>query len=314
LYGEGHAYNAPLSGSGYEITVSELKRTDVVKFYDTWIRPNNAILTVVGDIAMPELLAKMESRFGSWPSGEIPKKNLAPVSGGKGNRLYLVDRPESQQSVIMAGHLTEPYGQLPEIPREAVMNIFAGDFMSRLNLNLREDKHWSYGAWGYVAGAKGQSPLVTITAAQTDKTKESIQEIKKEFNQIINEKPITKEEFERTRNNLSMKLPGKWETNKAILESLIDMLKYELPSDYLKNYSKNVHKITLADLQQLSKQMINPDKLTWVVVGDKDKIWKGLQEVGFAEIIMVDADGNTLPGNNAAKTTPPPGSGVKANK
>ncbi len=116
LYGEGHAYSLPLTGSGYEKTVSALTRADVVKFYDTWIKPNNATLMVVGDIEMPDLLTKIESRFGNWQPGEVPRKNMAAVSGGKGNRLYLIDRPESQQSIIIAGYLTEPYGKVPEIP------------------------------------------------------------------------------------------------------------------------------------------------------------------------------------------------------
>jgi predicted Zn-dependent peptidase len=301
LYGEGHAYHTPFTGSGYEKTVRELKRADVVHFYETWIKPNNATLTVVGDIEMKDLLAKMESRFGDWAAGKVPSKNIAMVSADKGNRLYLMDRPESQQSVIIAGYLTEPYGRLPEIPREALMNIFAGDFMSRLNLNLREDKHWAYGSWGYIANAKGQRPLLTFTSAQTDKTKESVLEIKKEFKLILSEKPITKEEFERTRNNMGMKLPGKWETNKAVLESLIDMLKYELPPDFFKTYSSNVEKMTLDDLQKLSKQMIHADKLSWVIVGDKDKILKGLEEVGFDEIVMIDADGNVLSSSKGMK-------------
>jgi predicted Zn-dependent peptidase len=269
---------------------------------------------VVGDIEMPDLLTKIESRFGNWQPGEVPRKNMATVSGGKGNRLYLIDRPESQQSIIIAGYLTEPYGKLPEIPREALMNVFGGNFTSRLNMNLREDKHWSYGAFGFVWDAKGQRPLLAYAPVQTDKTKESVQEIKKEFKQVINDKPIAKDEFERTKSNISMQLPGRWETNSVILGSLTELMKYELPPDYFKNFSKNVNKMTLEDVQKLSKQMINPDKLAWIVVGDKDKIFKGLQEIGFEEIVMIDADGNVLPGNNEAKTTTSGGNDVKAIK
>ncbi len=134
------------------------------------------------------------------------------------------------------------------------------------------------------------------------------------FKQIVNDKPITKEEFERTKNNISMQLPGRWETNGVILGSLTELMKYELAPDYFKNFSKNVNKMTLEDVQKLSKQMLNPDKLAWVVVGDKDKIFKGLQEVGFDEIVMIDADGNILPGNSAVKPNIPAGSDVKAIK
>lgn len=292
LYGEGHAYSLPLTGSGYENTVSELTRADVLKFYDTWVKPNNATLMVVGDIDMPTLQAKLESRFGKWQGGEVPKKNLATVRGGKANRLFLIDRPESQQSIIIAGYLTEPYGKLPEIPRKSLINIFGGDFTSRLNMNLREDKHWSYGAGGFIWDAKGQRPFLAYAPVQTDKTKESIQEIKKEFKQIVNDKLVTQEEFDKNKTNVSMKLPGQWETNGAVLQSLVEMVKYELPEDYFKTYSKNVKNMSLDDMQKLSKQLINGDNISWIVVGDKDKIMKGLMELGFDEITLVDADGN----------------------
>ncbi|HLL43003.1 MAG TPA: pitrilysin family protein [Segetibacter sp.] len=294
FYGEGHAYSLPFSGSGYEKTVSALTRTEVVKFYDTWIKPNNATLLVVGDIEMASLLGKLESRFGKWQPGEVPKKNLSTISGGKGNRLYLIDRPESQQSVVIAGYLTEPYGKLPEIPREALMNVFGGDFTSRINMNLREDKHWSYGAGTYVPDAKGQRPMLVYTSVQTDKTKESLQEIKKEYKAVINDRPITNEEFQRTKSNVSMQLPGKWETNGSILQSLVELVKYELPENYFKQYSSNVKSMSLEDVQKLSKKMINPDNLSWIVVGDSDKILKGLKEIGFDEIVKIDTDGNAI--------------------
>jgi predicted Zn-dependent peptidase len=294
FYGAGHAYSLPFSGSGYENTVSTLTRSDVVKFYDTWIKPNNATILLVGDIDMPALLVKLENIFGKWQPGEVPKKNLSSTTATKGNRFYLIDRPGSQQSVIIAGYLTEPYGKLPEIPREAFMNVFGGDFTSRINMNLREDKHWSYGAGTYIPDAEGQRPMLVYTSVQTDKTKESLQEIKKEYNAVINERPITDEEFQRTKSNVSMQLPGKWETNGSILQSLVELVKYELPKDYFKLYSKNVKSMSLEDVQKLSKQMINPDNLSWIVVGDKEKILKGLKEAGSDEVIIIDADGNAM--------------------
>jgi predicted Zn-dependent peptidase len=294
LYGEGHFYSQPLTGSGYEKTVSTLTREDMIKFYDTWFKPNNATLLVVGDIDLKTLQSKIESRFDKWKRGEVPAKNIAKIPQTKGNKLYLLDRPESEQSVVIAGYVTEPYGQLPEIEREALMNIFGNDFTSRLNMNLREDKHWSYGASGFVWDAQGQRPLLAYAPVQTDKTKESVMEIRKEFKAILNDKPVTKEEFERTQNNVSMQLPGKWETNGSVRNSLEEMMKYNLPQDYFKTYSKKVKSMNLEGIQKLSKQMINEDKLSWFVVGDKDKILKGLKEAGFDEIIFVDADGNVI--------------------
>lgn len=294
LYGEGHAYSQPLTGSGYEETVSKLSRDEIIKFYEAWVKPNNSTLIVVGDIEMSDLLARVEKRFDKWKRAEVPKKNIATVSNTKANKLYLMDRPESQQSVIIAGYVTEPYGKINEIARESLMNAFGGDFVSRLNMNLREDKHWSYGAFSFLWDAKGQRPMLAYAPVQTDKTKESAQEIMKEFKAITGDKPVTKEEFDRTKNNGVLQLPGRWETNAAVRGSLDEIVKYGLPDDYFKNYDKNFRSLTLEEVQKLTKKVIQPANLTWFVVGDKAKIMDGLKELGFNEIILIDADGNPV--------------------
>jgi predicted Zn-dependent peptidase len=248
----------------------------------------------VGDIEMKDLVSKIEKRFAQWKQGDIPKKNLATVTGKPTNKLYLMDRPESEQSVIIAGYLVEPYGKVPEIAREAFMNVFGGDFTSRINMNLREDKHWSYGAGTFVPGAKGQRPFITYAPVQTDKSKESMQEIGKEFKAVVGDKPITQEEFDRNKSNTLMGLPGQWETNGAVRSSLTSMSKYGLPDDYYKTYEGKVRSLTLDDVRKVGKQLVDPAKLNWFAVGDKEKILEGLKELGFDEIILIDADGNPL--------------------
>jgi len=294
LYGAGNAYSNPLSGSGYVETVNSITREDIVKFYDTWFKPNNATLIVVGDVEMNQLTAGLEKRLDKWKGGEVPKKNLAVAATAKSNVLYVIDKPESQQSVIMAGYLVDPYGKVKEVARESMMSVFGGDFVSRLNMNLREDKHWSYGAGSFVWDAKGQRPLIAYAPVQTDKTKESIQEMAKEFKAIAGDKPITQEEFDRTKNNTVLQLPGRWETNDAVSGSVQEIVKYNLPPDYYQQYDKNVRGLNLDDVRKTSKQLLQPDRLTWFAVGDKDKIMPGLKEIGFTEIIVIDADGNPI--------------------
>lgn len=302
LYGTGHAYSNPLTGSGYTETVNALTREDVVKFYDTWFHPNNASIVVVGDIDMKELTAALEKRFDKWKKADVPKKNLAAATAAKTNTVYLIDKPESKQSIIMAGYLVDPYGKVPEIAREAMINVFGGDFTSRLNMNLREDKHWSYGAGSMLWDARGQRPFLAYAPVQTDKTKESAQEIIKEFKAFVGNKPITQEEFDRTKNNTTLQLPGRWETNGAVSGSIEEIVKFGLPQDYFKTYDKNVRSLSLQDVQKVSKQIVSPDKLTWFVVGDKEKILSGLKEVGFTEIIEIDADGNPVKPSGTIKT------------
>ncbi|RLD20903.1 MAG: insulinase family protein, partial [Bacteroidetes bacterium] len=294
LYGEDHAYGLPLTGSGYEETVEQLTREDLVGFYEDWIRPNNATLIVVGEFEMDELMEKLEARFSEWGKGTVPTKTIATVDVKEGNTLYLLDRPESQQSIIIAGYLTEPYGAVSEVGMDAMNNVLGGSFISRLNMNLREDKHWAYGAGTFIPNAKGQRPYLAYAPVQTDKTKESVEEIRKEYNLFVGDKPITEEEFEKDQSNSIMQLPGSWETNSAVAGSIAEIVTYGLSDDYFKKYDQIVRDLTLDDVHELSQELVKPGELNWFIVGDKSKILPGLQELGFKEIILVDGDGNEL--------------------
>lgn len=294
LYGKDHPYSLPLTGSGYEGSIEKMQLQDVQDFYGDYVKPNNATLVVVGDLDMAELTAKLEKRFGEWKKGKVPSKTISEVPVGKGKKLYLMDRAESQQSVIIAGYLTNPYGTIPKAAEETMINVFGGQFTSRLNLNLREDKHWSYGARCFVWDAKGQRPFVAYAPVQTDKTKESIQEIIKEFKMVVGEKPIMDEEVTKNTTNSIMELPGRWETNRAVAGSVIEIEKYDLPKDFYQNYDQMMRNLKTPEVQGVAKNMIHPDQLNWFVVGDKAKILEGLQELGFDEIILVDSDGNPL--------------------
>lgn len=302
LYGENHPYGLPLSGSGFEESVSAMTVKDVRDYYSTWIRPNNATLVVVGDLTLSELTQKLEDKFKGWKKGDVPEKNLAKAPSQKGNTLYLIDKPESQQSVIMGGYLIEPYGDISEIALEVMNNILGGDFTSRINMNLREAKHWSYGASALVIDAKGQRPFLAYASVQADKTRESIEEIQKEFRMFAGDRPVTTEEFEKTKNNTVLQLPGRWETNSAVGSSLGLMVKYELGADYWKTYDQKVRSLTLDEVRTLSKNVVNAGKLGWVVVGDKQTILPELQKAGFDQIVFVDADGKILNGSGQPAT------------
>ena len=294
LYGEGHPYSNPFTGTGYETTVEELKREDVVKFYETWMKPNNATLIVTGDISMNELKSKLEKTFNNWKKEDVPTITFNKPSVKTKNTLYLMNRPESQQSVIIAGHLTEKYGAISEVAVEQMVSILGGDFTSRINMNLREDKHWAYGAGGFVLGTKAERPFLVYAPVQTDKTAESVTELRKEILDFVNTKPVTQAELDKVKTNQILKLPGQWETNSAVSNSVSDLVKYELPDDYYQKYDENVRSLSLADLQNVSKKVVKPSEVNWFMVGDKSKIENKLKELGFDAIIDIDADGNLL--------------------
>jgi predicted Zn-dependent peptidase len=292
MYGEDHPYSSPYTGTGYEDTVSALTREDVVAFYNTWFKPNNSTLIVTGDVEMGELKSKLEKTLGKWKKGDVPTIAFNQPKTGSKNTLYLMNRPESQQSVILAGHLTEKYGGVNEIAMEQMVNILGGDFTSRINMNLREDKHWSYGAGGFVLGSKEERPFIVYAPVQTDKTAESVSEIRKEISEFTSTRPATSEELEKVKTNQVLKLPGQWETNSSVNSSVRSLIRYDLPDDYYQKYDQNVRNLSVDDIRKVSNDVVRPEKVNWFMVGDRAEIIDKLDELGFDNIVEIDADGN----------------------
>lgn len=296
LYGKDHAYGNPLTGSGTEESVKNLRREDLRKFHKTWFKPNNATIVVVGDITLKEAVDKLEKRFKDWKSGEVPQKNIGKVAQQEKAVIYVMDRPGSPQSLILAGHVAPPQANPNEIAIECMNNILGGQFISRVNMNLREDKHWSYGAATFLIDARGQRPFMVYASVQTDKTRESVAELQKELQEIITTRPPTEKEFSRVTENMILELPGSWETNNEVGGAVNDIVRFGYPDNYFQTYTAAIKKTTLDDAANAAKLVLHPDKLVWVVIGDRAKIVEGLQELGIGEILPIDTDGNPLPG------------------
>jgi len=292
LYGSGHAYGNPLTGSGTEASVGKLTPSELRKFHDTWFKPNNATLIIVGDTTLKEITPKLERLFAAWKPGEVPAKNLAKVEHQKKPSVYVIDRPGSIQSVILAGHVGLPKSDPDNIAVETMNTILGGAFTSRMNMNLREDKHWAYGAGTVPLAARGQGPFVAYAPVQSDKTKESMVEMDKELRGILGPRPITGEELATAQKNQTLSLPGQWETIGAVSGSLSEMVTFGLPDDYFATYPGKVRALTVNDLTKAAQKVVHPGQLVWVVVGDRAKIESSIRELGWGEIQLLDADGN----------------------
>ena len=298
LYGEGHAYSNPLTGSGTEESVGALDVDALRAFHDTWFKPNNATLIVVGDITMDELRPAVEARFSTWEAGDVPAKNLAEVAAQPETVVYLIDRPDSAQSIIFAGQLAPPKGDPRNLQIEAMNDIIGGGFTSRINLNLREDKGWSYGARAILLDAAGQRPYYAFAPVQTDRTAESMAEIDKEVRGIRSggSRPPTADELAKVTDQNTLTLPGRWETNGAVMASLIEMTRFDLPDDYWDAYADAVRGVGLADVSAQADRVLQPDNLVWIVVGDRVRIEDKIRALGLGEIRFLDADGNPVEG------------------
>lgn len=295
LYGKDHAYGMPLTGSGTEETVSSLTRDDLVDFHQTWFKPSNATLVVVGDIGMTELQPMLEQQFAEWQSGSVPQKNVSDVSQPEGDVVYVMDRPGSQQSIIFAGHLAPPKNNPDEVAINAMNLILGGSFTSRINMNLREEKHWSYGAFTFLPDARGQRPFLVYAPVQTDKTKESMAEVSSELRGILGDAPVTADELEKTQKNETLSLAGKWETLRAVAGSIGDIVQFGLPDSYYDDYADRIRALDLQKVQTVANEVVEPEHLVWVVVGDREKIEAPIRELGFGKICALDANGEVVP-------------------
>ena len=294
LYGKQHAYGNPFTGSGTEESVEKITREDLQKFHRTWFRPNNATLIVVGDTTLAEVRNKLEALFKDWPASEVPKKNIRPVNLPEKSRIYLLNRPESLQSIIFAGHVAPPKANPEELAIETFNNILGGTFTSRVNMNLREDKHWAYGAFTFLVDARGQRPFIGYAPVQTDKTADAMREMFREFSGILNSRPITPDELDKVKKKQILQLPGTWETMAAVASSIGEIVQFGLPEDYFVRYPKEIRALDLEKVTQAARHVLHPDKLVWVVVGDREKVEPAIRALNWGEIHFIDADGNPV--------------------
>jgi zinc protease len=281
-----------LTGSGTEQSVEKLTRADLQKFHSTWFKANNSTLIIVGDTTLAEIMARLEKLFGGWKPGDVPTKNISTIEHKKKSAIYLVDRPGSIQSLILAGHIAPPQANPDEVAIETMKNILGGTFTSRVNMNLREEKHWAYGAGVFMASAKGQRPFVAYAPVQADKTKESMAELDKELRGILGQRPMTEKELATAQKNQTLTLPGSWETDGAVVDSIGEIVRFGLPDDHFTTYPDKVRALKLDDLTRAADKVVHPDQLVWVVVGDRSKIEPAIRELGWGEITLLDADGN----------------------
>jgi zinc protease len=294
IFGPGHAYGNPLTGSGTTASTQAITREDLIKFHDVWFRPNNATLVVVGDTTLAEVTPKLEKLFAGWKSGQVPAKNLSAVKLATEPVIYILDKPGASQSVIITGNASVPANTPQEIAIQAMNDDLGGTFSSRLNMNLREDKHWSYGAGSFFWGARAQRPLFIYSPVQTDKTKESLVEMTKEISGLVKDRPVTADELARIQANETLSLPGSRETSDSVGFSILDILQYGWPDNYYETMAGKIRALKTTDLDAAAKQVIHPEAMVWVIVGDRAKIEQGIKEVGIGKIHFIDADGHPI--------------------
>ena len=289
LYGKDHPYGAPLTGSGTVEAIKSITRDDLVKFHKTWLRPDNAQLTVVGDVTREELQELLNKTLAGWkaPRDPLPELTLPEVARPQKARVYLLDRPGAQQSYIMAGLVMPPWKPEGAEAFDAMASIIAGKFTSRINMNLREEKHWSYGARAVSMDAEGQRPYIVFAPVQTDKTAPSMREILKEYDAYLSSRPVEEKELADYRDDQLLKQSARFQTKGQLLSSIVWQREKGMPPEYIAEYPQRVSALTKEEVEAAAKANLAPGQFTWVVVGDLDKIQKEIEalDIGPVEVL-----------------------------
>ena len=296
IYGEGHAYSNPASGTGTEEAVKSFTGADLGAFYKKWVRPDNSVLLVVGDTTLAQIQPLLEQRFGAWrsPAEAKPTKNIGAVQLAAKPRVYLIDRPGAEQSQIVAGTVGPTRADPDHIRFVVLDTLLGGNFTSRLNMNLREDKHWSYGAGTRLTDAIGPGTYRAGAGVQTDKTAESMLEIRKELREVLTTRKPDQKEVQFAKDSIAIALPGNNETSNEIAGSYGEILTFGLKDSYWNDFVGEVAAVTPEAIAQSASKLIHPDALTWVVVGDLSKIEAKVRALNFGEVTVIDAEGRPV--------------------
>jgi predicted Zn-dependent peptidase len=208
--------------------------------------------------------------------------------------VFLIDKPGAQQSLILAGLLAPPTTAPNNLEIQTMNGAFGGTFTSRLNMNLREDKHWAYGAFSFTQEALGQRPYLLYAPVQTDKTAESAAEMIREVRELVGNRPLTTEEIAKIKANDVRSLPGGYETAGAVLGALTENALYGRPDDYVATLKARTEAQSDATVRAAATQVVHPDQLTWVIVGDLSRIEAGVRALNLGPVTVLDADGKPV--------------------
>ena len=297
LYGEGHPYAIPFTGSGTEASIGSLTRDDLVAYQQAWIRPEGATLIVVGDTTLKEIVPILDKHFGDWKGvGTAPTATaIAEVARPTSPRVFLIDQPGAVQANIFAAELVPSSKDAGAVRFDMANAVIGGDFTARLNMNLREDKHWSYGARSTAYNAFGQRPWMAVAPVQIDKTAESVGEMQREISEYVSgKKPATTEELARMQAIQIRGLPGQYETANAVLGTIGSIVRYDRPDDYVFERKAEIEAMTTAQVTE-SARTIDANALTWVVVGDLKQIEKPIRALKLGDVQVLDASGKVVP-------------------
>jgi len=288
-FGAGHPYAQPYTGTGSAEALERLTVENLRTFHSTWYRPGNATLVVVGDLDLAAARRSLEEVFGQWEAADVPAiavPDPAPVAGA---RIVLIDRPGAEQSIIVGGYASLDRSD-PDYEVFLTLNTaFGGQFSSRINMNLREEKGYTYGARSQLAAFRAAGLFLVTAPVHTRYTSESLVELLAELEGISGANPLTVSERDDSCNRRIMGFPGRFETWRGIAHRMETLVLNDLPLDGWAAFEPTIRSLTVDDLAACARAHLEPGRMTWIVVGDREAVEEGLRGLGWGEVEVVSA-------------------------
>lgn len=289
VFGRTNPYG--LTDTGTIETIERIELQDVKTFYNTLFTASNSRLIIVGDTEKEIIREKLNNYFSGWHDYTPPVFEMT-IPESSGSRIYIVDKPDAAQCEIRLGHISTGRNTPGFYARTVMNNILGGQFSSRININLREDKGYTYGASSSFSYNRVCGYFAAGAAVKTEETSNAVMEIIRELNGI--REYVTEKELRFAKSSIIRKFPSLFETYSQIGRNLANRVIHNLPDTYFNDYIDNIKSVTLEDVYEAAKTNILPDRLTILAVGDKSKILPGLEGLGMGPVTELDSDGNIV--------------------
>ncbi|WP_170226856.1 M16 family metallopeptidase [Sphingorhabdus contaminans] len=289
-----HGAQSPYGNLINEADIAKLDAPQLRAFHDRWFKPNNAVLVIAGDTSLAEIRPQIEAAFKNWNAGDVPA-TIAPTTPKVAKSIvYLIDKPGAPQSVIRASQVAPVRLTGDEVARDAFNTAFGGSFTSRLNMKLREEKGWAYGAGSGVSGGKGSRLFSASASVQADKTAESMAEIAMLIKSATTDRKLDAAELASAKDNMGLGLSSDWSTGEGISSYLLDEAASDLPTDYYRGYPELISGLNLPQVQAAGQELLAGQPLIWVVAGDAARIEPKIRALNLGPIERIDPDGNPV--------------------
>ncbi len=289
IFGKENPYSYPTIG--YKSDVESISKNEVDNFFEKYITPANSALVVVGSIELNELKNELNKYLKNWQNGETFYVTIPPKTMPE-RTIFLSHKKASVQTEIRIGHLSAKRDMKTFFPKTVLNTILGGQFTSRINLNLRERKGYTYGAHSRFSYYKESAYFYVSTSVGAENSANAVSEILDELEKI--KSGVTKEELEFAKSSIIRKFPSNFETYRQVAANLTGKILYKLPDDYFNNYLENIKKVNIDEVNNAAIQNIFADKAIIVLAGDKFKLVPQLNKAGYNNIIEVDENGNTI--------------------